>query len=44
MSDLEENTRHGLIRSLDLSENTLVLNLTLNSLDAEQRRAEEEVV
>jgi preprotein translocase subunit SecA len=38
LSDLQESTRRGLIRALELSEDTPVLNLTLNSLDAEQRR------
>ena len=37
LSDIEENTRRGLIRALDLSEDTPILSLTLNSLDAEQR-------
>jgi preprotein translocase subunit SecA len=37
LSDLQENTRLGLIQALELSEDTPLLNLTLNSLDAEQR-------
>jgi preprotein translocase subunit SecA len=37
LSDIQETTRRGLLRALELSEDTPVLNLTLNSLDAEQR-------
>jgi len=37
LSDFEENTRRSLIRLLDLNEDTPVLNLTLASLDIEQR-------